>query len=262
MKHGHTFLAELFEKQNFLRLIAVPFSLRRAYLLQRLYGCEGIEAINILLEHGFADVDELDWDGGSTILHIACGFADLEAVVLLLDRGAGMEVRSDEGTSPLDQLLAGFGRRDEVFRTVPAWRLERRQNFDDDVTRVSILRLLIDRGVDLLSTKYWKSRGEPLGCCFRDRRRSFWLRRVLFHVVGTRAARRVEITTGTMRDRVETAANTGCGTASKPRPGWMRNRVGTDARSRQPQAANPGSPRRFLGRDLVSVVAGFLYCDA
>ena len=262
LKHGHTFLAELFEKQNFLRLIAVPFSLRRAYLLQRLYGCEGIEAINILLEHGFADVDELDWDGGSTILHIACGFADLEAVALLLDRGAGMEVRSDEGTSPLDQLLAGFGRRDEVFRTVPAWRLERRQNFDDDVTRVSILRLLIDRGVDLLSTKYWKSRGEPLGCCFRDRRRSFWLRRVLFHVVGTRAARRVEITTGTMRDRVETAANTGCGTASKPRPGWMRNRVGTDARSRQPQAANPGSPRRFLGRDLVSVVAGFLYCDA
>ena len=69
-------------------------------------GVVGIEVAKLLLDKGGADVSAKD-DKGDTALHYAARTGNATAVPLLLQRGAQVQSRSDQGSTPEDLATAG-----------------------------------------------------------------------------------------------------------------------------------------------------------
>lgn len=90
-----------------------------------------IEDVRLRLDHG-ADVDApgrlrpnyYGWDGGGTLLYLACKAGHADVVLLLLDRGATVDWSADASERTPFFVVCAEGRADIAIRdaTPPSWR--------------------------------------------------------------------------------------------------------------------------------------------
>jgi len=67
--------------------------------------CPNVKRIEELIQDG-ANVNEKDWDRGSTPLHFACACGNLDAIEVLLEYGGDINAQNKHGRTPLHCLIS------------------------------------------------------------------------------------------------------------------------------------------------------------
>jgi len=122
------------------------------------------EKIKFMIDSGIVDVSVKNEWGATPLLYLAGGWNDLDLAKFLLDKGADLEAKCDDGNTPLHLACGDYSDSYEFVKLLiergANVRAEDRDGFTalhfaSEVDAIKCAKLLLDKGADVRAENNW-----------------------------------------------------------------------------------------------------------